>query len=319
AGAGLHRGADRLAADCRHALVHRGRGRRRARSAAASDRARAGDRVAAGRDAGAAAGAGDERDDRPAVRARSRSPGPAARARGLARRAEGGAAARCGDVRPDDRHPPQRIVRGGSDHSLAGTRQPDAAGAAGARHLSRRRMRRRGRAVPRARHDGLRRRARDRRSARARPRVVGRGCRMTRRAGVLLIAAAIVAALAAPVLGPHAPDARDRSLLNAPPTWPHFVADDGSWHAPFIYRRRIVSRLEQSYEQDRSARIPLAFFSSGHLLQSSNEADAPLFLLGADSFGRDVLSRLLYGARISLGLAAVAALGATLIGAAVGG
>ncbi|HKB10334.1 MAG TPA: ABC transporter permease [Vicinamibacterales bacterium] len=142
---------------------------------------------------------------------------------------------------------------------------------------------------------------------------------MTRRAGVLLIAAAIVAALAAPVLAPHAPDARDRSLLNAPPTWPHFVADDGSWHAPFIYRWRIVSRLEQSYEQDRSARIPLAFFSSGHLLQSSNEADAPLFLLGADSFGRDVLSRLLYGARISLGLAAVAALGATLIGAAVGG
>ena len=59
---------------------------------------------------------------------------------------------------------------------------------------------------------------------------------MTRRAGVVLIAAAIVAALAAPFLSPHLADARNPSLLNAPPTWPHLVSDDGGWHAPFIYR-----------------------------------------------------------------------------------
>jgi peptide/nickel transport system permease protein len=41
-------------------------------------------------------------------------------------------------------------------------------------------------------------------------------------------------------------------------------------------------------------------------------------LAGADSFGRDVWSRLLYGARTSLGLALVAALGAALVGALVG-
>jgi peptide/nickel transport system permease protein len=142
---------------------------------------------------------------------------------------------------------------------------------------------------------------------------------MTRRVGVALVGLALLAAVAAPVAAPHASDAHFAGLLNAPPTLVRIAGDDQAWHAPFIYRWQLVNQLEQRYEEDRSVRVPLAWWSGGHLVRSSDEAAAPLLLLGADSYGRDVFTRLLFGARTSLGLAVTAALGAMILGAAIGG
>src|SRR5437879_2182999 len=136
---------------------------------------------------------------------------------------------------------------------------------------------------------------------------------------MVLVAIAVVLAATAPIIAPQAVDEQFGGLLNAPPTIPRITHADGSWHAPFIYRWRRVSQLEQRIEEDRSVRVPLAWFSGGRLARSSNEVDASLMLLGADSYGRDVFARLVYGARISLGLAAIAALGGMLIGATIGG
>jgi peptide/nickel transport system permease protein len=141
---------------------------------------------------------------------------------------------------------------------------------------------------------------------------------MTRGLGVALVALALLAAVSAPVVAPNAMDSHFAGLLNAPPTVVRFSGADRVWHAPFIYRWRLVNQLEQQYEEDRSARVSLAWFSGGHLVGSLDPA-APLLLLGTDSYGRDVFTRLLFGARTSLGLAATAALGAMLLGLALGG
>ncbi len=142
---------------------------------------------------------------------------------------------------------------------------------------------------------------------------------MTRLFGWTLLAAAVVAASGAPLLAPHASDDQFRGLLNAAPTFPHLVDDSGHWHRPFIYPWTLVSQLEQRYEQDRSTRVGLVWFTRGRLVGSADDSRAPLMLLGADSYGRDVFSRLLFGARISLALSIVAALGSMLAGVLIGG
>jgi peptide/nickel transport system permease protein len=139
-----------------------------------------------------------------------------------------------------------------------------------------------------------------------------------RRIGIIVLVAAALLAAAAPVLAPHAVDDDFPGLLNAPPTVPHVRDDAGNWHSPFIYPWRLVNQLEQRYEQDRSTRVPLSWGSSRRLVTSSDERNAPFMPLGADSYGRDVFSRLLYGARTSLALALVAALGSMIAGLAIG-
>jgi peptide/nickel transport system permease protein len=140
-----------------------------------------------------------------------------------------------------------------------------------------------------------------------------------RRTGAAMLIVAAACALGAPVLAPHPTDRRFPELLNAPPTAIHVRDETGRWRAPFVYAFTRTSQLERKYEEDRSKPVPLAWLTSGRLVRSSDDAQAPLLLLGADSFGRDLLSRLLYGARLSLALALLSALGATLIGAIIGG
>jgi len=137
--------------------------------------------------------------------------------------------------------------------------------------------------------------------------------------GLTLLAVIVAAAVAAPIAAPYAIDQPFRGLLNAPPTLPHVRDDSGSWRAPFIYPWTLTNQLEQRYEQDRTVIVPLRWFSDGHLVSSSDDGHVPLLLLGADSYGRDVFSRLVHGARLSLALAVAAAAGALILGALVGG
>jgi peptide/nickel transport system permease protein len=138
-----------------------------------------------------------------------------------------------------------------------------------------------------------------------------------RRLGLIVLACGILAAIAAPILAPYDPGRQFRDRPFAPPMRVH-VRDRSGIHRPFVYRQVLDNRIERKYSEDRTTRVPLLWFSSGHLVAIDQRA-GPLLLAGADALGRDVLSRLLYGARLSLGVTALGAFAALVIGAAIGG
>jgi peptide/nickel transport system permease protein len=84
-----------------------------------------------------------------------------------------------------------------------------------------------------------------------------------------------------------------------------------------VYPLALVDRLEGRYAEDRRRPVPIRWLSNGSLA-SVDGADGPWLPLGADALGRDVLARVLFGSRLSLGVAVVAAAGALLVGALVG-
>ena len=140
-----------------------------------------------------------------------------------------------------------------------------------------------------------------------------------KRAGWAVLAVIVLAALAAPWLTPHDPGQRFEDRSYAPPQWPHIVDADGRWRAPFVYPVRLEDRLERRYEEVRTQPMTLAWFSHGVLVDVEDASAGPWLPLGADGAGRDVFARLVHGARLSLGVALIATLGALLIGTLVGG
>jgi len=128
---------------------------------------------------------------------------------------------------------------------------------------------------------------------------------VTRRAAVFVLILAMVAVVA-PLLAPYEAGTGFRDFLHAPPMPPRL---DG-FNPPVAYPLILADRLEQRFTVDRTRTIRLPWFA--------DPGGEPVFLLGSDHFGRDVLSRLLYGARTSVGLALFATLGAVLIGVLAG-
>jgi peptide/nickel transport system permease protein len=140
--------------------------------------------------------------------------------------------------------------------------------------------------------------------------------RHARRIGYFLIALLIGLAAAAPVLAPNDPRRQHPNLAYAPPMPPRIVDADGSLRRPFVYPLVIVDRLERTFGFDTSAPVPIRFFAAGRL--ASVDQGTGWLPLGADPLGRDVFSRLAYGARLSLAVAATATFLAIVVGALAG-
>jgi peptide/nickel transport system permease protein len=154
-------------------------------------------------------------------------------------------------------------------------------------------------------------------------------------AGACIVAVFCLIAVFADMLAPYDYSALSRREPFAPPAAIRFRDAQGRWHArPFIYARRLVDPVTQRYEEITDRAYPIEFFTRGysyelfwlfpldlHLFGARAEAgvEAPrVYLLGADRFGRDLLSRLLMATRYSLMIGPIGALLASALGVLIG-
>lgn len=119
------------------------------------------------------------------------------------------------------------------------------------------------------------------------------------------------AALLAPFLAPRGMAAGDRGAPFHPPARWHWREANGRRHLlPFVYATEMDTET-RAFREDSTVVCPLRFFVTGdsydilpgwrgslHLFGVAEPGR--VYPLGADQLGRDILTRLLYGARISL-------------------
>lgn len=140
--------------------------------------------------------------------------------------------------------------------------------------------------------------------------------RMVLSAGLLTLLG--LAAFFAPWIAPYPAQAEMRGHSYHPPSRIHFFDHEGRFSLrPFIYRT--VSSFDEFhrriYREDFSEKFFLTF---GKDRMVSVNAPARFYLMGTDFRGRDLFSRILYGARISLSAGILGALLACFFGLAAG-
>src|SRR5260370_31746455 len=133
---------------------------------------------------------------------------------------------------------------------------------------------------------------------------------------ILLLVGVHAVLLFAGFFSPYDAKEQDRNLPYAPPTRFHFTGRTGFHLRPFVY----VSVPDvDGYREDPAEEYPLQFIVRGNpysLLGAIGfnvhlfgvQSPARIMLLGADAFGRDEFSRLLFGGQISLAAGLLATL-----------
>ena len=150
-------------------------------------------------------------------------------------------------------------------------------------------------------------------------------------AGILL-AVMYASILVSEVLAPYNPNTRTTSHIYAPPQSVHFF-HEGRFIGPFVYgydKKLDMRTLKRIYTENPAKVQHLRFFCSGdsynfwlggrfdfHLVCPAE--GGTLFLLGTDRLGRDMLSRLIHGTRISLTVGLIGIIGSFTLGIAIGG
>ncbi len=143
----------------------------------------------------------------------------------------------------------------------------------------------------------------------------------------------LVVTLFAPFFAPYSSAQTQLGTVYVPPQRLHFIDSEGRFHAqPFTYA--LVPDMDPEtwarvYREDTSRMYKVSFFAPGwdykllglvptniHFL--SVETGGSLHLLGTDKMGRDLLSLIIFGARISVGVAVFGSLVSAFLGSVIG-
>lgn len=134
------------------------------------------------------------------------------------------------------------------------------------------------------------------------------------------------------VIAPYNQESRDTGHIFAPPQALHLF-HEGSFVGPFVYGYSMqlnMETLQREYTPDPNKVQPVRFLCFGDeydfwgVLPGSFHLFCPaeggtLYLLGTDRLGRDMLSRIIYGLRISLTLGLVGVSISFILGIVIGG
>lgn len=147
--------------------------------------------------------------------------------------------------------------------------------------------------------------------------------------GTTIVVLFYVVALFCEFLAPVNPTRRDTQYIHVPPQRVHFISEFGFW--PYVNGLKLeqdARTWRKMYVADPSTihyifpfvkgdsyKMWGVFESDIHLFGT---VDGPMYLLGSDDSGRDMLSRTLYGIRVSMSVGLVGVLFTFLLGSVLG-